>query len=88
MLTEPREALPRSSTYTLTAARPALIDVTTVTQDNPTRLDTRGIYSLQGDVLMYCIAAQGRPRPTKFVTRKGDGQTLDVLKRLALDLRQ
>src|SRR6516165_585480 len=84
MLTEPREALPRSSTYTLTAARPALIDLTTVSPDNPT-LHTRGIYSLQGDVLTYCIAAPGRPRPAEFATAKGDGHTLVVLKRLPLE---
>jgi hypothetical protein len=88
MLTEPREARPRSSTYTLTVARPPLIDLTTVSPDNPTRLHTRGIYSLQGDVLMYCIAAPGRPRPTKFATTKGDGYTLVVLKRIALERRQ
>jgi hypothetical protein len=88
MLTEPREALPRSSTYTLTAARPTLIDLTTVAQDNPTRLHTRGIYSLRGDVLMYCIAAPGRPRPTEFATTKGGGHTLVVLKRIALERRQ
>src|SRR5262249_43012999 len=82
MLTEPREALPRSSSYTLTAARPALIDLTTVSQDNPTRLHTRGIYSLQGDVLTYCIAAPGRPRPTELATTKGDGHVLVVLKRI------
>jgi hypothetical protein len=84
MLTEPREALPRSSTYTLTAARPALIDLTTVSGDNPARLLTRGIYALQGDVLMYCIGAPDRPRPTEFATTRGDGRTLVVLKRIAL----
>ena len=88
MLTEPREALPRSSTYTLTAARPALIDLTTVSQDNPTGLHTRGIYSLQGDVLMYCIAEADRPRPTEFATTKGDGYTFVVLKRIGLERRQ
>ena len=88
MLTEPREALPRSSTYTLTAARPALIDLTTVSQDNPTRLHTRGIYSLQGDVLTYCVAGPGGPRPAEFATTKGDGRTLVVLKRSPLERRQ
>jgi len=81
MLTEPREALPRASTYTLTAARPSRIDLTTVSQDNPTRLHTEGICSLQGDVLMYCIAAPGRARPTEFATTKEDGQTLVILQR-------
>ena len=88
MLTEPREARSRSSTYTLTAARPTLIDLTTVSQDNPTRLHTKGICSLQGDVLMYCIAEADRPRPTEFATTKGDGYTLVVLKRIGLERRQ
>ena len=88
MLTEPREALPRSSTYTLTATRPALIDVTTVQQDHPTRLHTKGICSLQGDVLTYCIAAPGRPRPAALASAKGDGNTLVVLKRTAPVRRQ
>ena len=81
MLNEPREALPRSSTYTLTASQPARIDLTTVYQGDPTRLETKGIYSLGGDVLTYCVAAPGRPRPTEFATAKGDGHTLVVLKR-------
>jgi uncharacterized protein (TIGR03067 family) len=85
MLTEPREALLRTSTYTLTAGRPTLIDLTTVFPDNATRLHTSGIYSLQGDVLMYCIAAPGCPRPTEFATTAGDGRTLVVLKRVAPD---
>jgi uncharacterized protein (TIGR03067 family) len=83
MLTEPREALPRSSTYRLTAEQPARIDLTTVSQDDPAGLHTSGIYSLQGDVLTYCIAAPGQPRPAEFATTKGDGCTLVVLKRLA-----
>ena len=87
MLTEPREALPRSSTYALTAGRPARIDLTTVSQDNPTGLYTQGIYLLQGDVLRYCIAAPGRPRPAEFATAKGDGHTLVVLKRVASEPR-
>jgi uncharacterized protein (TIGR03067 family) len=88
MLSEPREALPRSSTYTLTAGQPALIDLTTLSQDNPAALYTGGIYSLQGDVLRYCVAAPGRPRPSEFATTKGDGYTLVVLKRIAMERRQ
>jgi uncharacterized protein (TIGR03067 family) len=71
MLAEPREALPKSSTYTLTAARPAQIDLTTAYQNDPTRLHTRGIYSLRGNVLTYCIAVPGGPRPAEFATKKG-----------------
>jgi uncharacterized protein (TIGR03067 family) len=83
MLKEPREALAKSSTYLLTAARPMRIDLTTVSADKATRLHTKGICSLEGDVLTYCIAPPGRPRPAAFATTKADGQTLVVLKRVA-----
>jgi hypothetical protein len=83
MLTEPREALPRSSTYALAAARPGWIDLTTVTPGDPTRLYTQGLYALRGDVLTYCIAAPGQPRPAELASAKGDGHTLVVLKRTA-----
>ena len=83
MLTEPREALTRSSTYRLTVGRPTLIDLKTVIQDNPMPLHTKGICSLHDDVLVYCVAAPGLPRPTEFTTTKGDGGTLVVLKRSA-----
>ena len=82
MLTEPREALLRTSTYTVTAGQPALIDLTTVIQDNPAPLHTSGIFRLQGDDLTYCVGAPDRPRPTELATAKGDGRTLVVLKRL------
>src|SRR4051812_29627697 len=82
MLAEPREAPARSSTFTLTAGNPRLIDLTTISQDQPTPLHTLGIYSLDGDVLCYCVAPPGRPRPAEFATKKGDGHTLVVLKRV------
>ena len=81
MLTEPREALPRSSVYTLAAGQPARIDLTTAYEGDPVRLRTAGIYSLRGDVLRYSVAAPGRPRPTDFTTRRGDGRTVVVLRR-------
>jgi uncharacterized protein (TIGR03067 family) len=87
MLTEPREALPRSSTYTLAAGQPARIDLTTVYQGDPTRLHTKGIYWLRDDVLTYCVAAPDRPRPAAFATAQGDGHTLVVLKRVAPEPR-
>jgi uncharacterized protein (TIGR03067 family) len=88
MLVEPREALGRSSTFRLTAARPRQIHLTTVDAGSPIPLHTEGIYSLRGGVLTYCVAAPGRPRPTEFATAKGDGQTLVVLKRFGRVVRQ
>jgi uncharacterized protein (TIGR03067 family) len=84
-LIEPREALLRTSTFKLTAAQPARIDLTTVFEGSQERWQTEGIYVLQGDVLTYCIARPGQPRPTTFDTKKGEGHTLVVLKRASLE---
>jgi hypothetical protein len=67
----------------LTVGLPTLIDLKTVIQDNPMPLHTKGICSLHDDVLEYCVAAPGLPRPIEFTTTKGDGRTLVVLKRIA-----
>jgi uncharacterized protein (TIGR03067 family) len=83
MLTEPRAGSARSSTFKLIAARPAQIDLTTIFEDGSDPLYTKGIYSIQGDDLTYCIAPPGQPRPAELVTQKGDECTLVVLKRAA-----
>ena len=80
MLSEPREALPRTSTFRLSAGQPELIDLTTVYQDNSSPLHTHGIYEINGGALRYCIAAPGLPRPMAFATKAGDGCTLVVLR--------
>ena len=41
------------------------------------------IYSLDGDALKICSAAAGKPRPTKFESKKGDFGGLWILKRVA-----
>lgn len=41
------------------------------------------IYSLDGDTLKICSTAAGKPRPTKFESKKGDFGGLWVLKRVA-----
>lgn len=83
MLLEPREAPPRSSTYTLAAGEPGRINLTTVYEGDPTPLHTEGIYTVRGDVLRYSVAAPGRPRPTDFTSAPGGGRTVVVLKRFA-----
>jgi hypothetical protein len=83
MLVEPREALPRTSTYRLSGSYPGRIDLTTRYQDDPSPLRTEGIYSMAGGVLTYCIAPPGRARPSAFTTTAGDGHTLAVLQRSA-----
>jgi uncharacterized protein (TIGR03067 family) len=103
MLIEPREALARSSTYTLPTDQPGWIDLTTVYEGESDRfrepallevvqgvkgpLHTAAIFAIEGDRLTYCVAAPDQPRPTEFVTRKGDGYTLVSLKRHATNSR-
>jgi hypothetical protein len=71
-----------ASTYKVLPGQPAGIDLTTVYEGKPPALHTKAIYSLRGDVLTYCIAPPGQPRPSAFATTKGDGLTLVVLRRL------
>lgn len=82
MLTEPREAQGRTSTFVVTPGAPDRLDLTTVYKSNGKRLHTLAIFTLTGDTLRYCVAPPGRPRPTAFATKKGDGLTLVVLKRV------
>ena len=44
-------------------------------------LFTKAIYAIEGDRMTYCVAPPGKPRPSGFVTKKGDGYTLVSLKR-------
>ena len=70
--------------------QPGRIDLTTVNGD-PSQLAsvpvpsgplrTKAIYEINRDRLIYCVAPPGQPRPTEFVTKKGDGYTLVSLKR-------
>src|SRR5262245_11050667 len=87
MLTEPREAHPRSSTYQVTPGQPGWIDLTTLDQVDGTRLDTKAIFVRRDEFLIYTVAAPGLPRPTRFATSAGDGQTLVVLKLVAHEQR-
>ncbi len=81
MLTESRETLPLFSTYAVPIDPPRLINLTTVVAGDQSTLRTKAIYSIADDVLTYCIAGPGLPRPTEFAAEKGDGRTLVVLKR-------
>ena len=47
-------------------------------------LHTKAIYKIEGEYLTYCVAAPGRPRPTEFVTKKGDECTLVSLQHEAV----
>jgi hypothetical protein len=44
-------------------------------------LFTKAIYAIEGDRMTYCVAPPGKPRPSGFETKKGDGYTLVSLKR-------
>lgn len=82
MLSEPREALPRKSTFELVKDLPGAMNLTTTYEDStqPT-LHTKALYRLEKDTLVYCIAPPGRDRPAVLATRAGDEYTLVVLTR-------
>ena len=82
MLSEPREALPRKSTFELVKEVPGAMNLTTAYEDSsqPT-LHTKALYRLENDTLVYCIAPPDRDRPSALATRAGDEYTLVVLKR-------
>jgi uncharacterized protein (TIGR03067 family) len=86
MLTEPRVVHMRTSQFRLTVAQPRQIDLTTIEQDNPDSIETKGIYALTGDELQYCIAPPFWSRPAKFATTQEDQYTLVVLKRVSSTL--
>jgi uncharacterized protein (TIGR03067 family) len=47
-------------------------------ENDKTRL---GIYELDGDIYMYCVAPAGNPRPTEFTSKAGSGNSLIVSNR-------
>jgi uncharacterized protein (TIGR03067 family) len=40
-----------------------------------------GIFELDGDVYKFCLAPDGKPRPTDFTSKGGSGHSLGVSKR-------
>ena len=75
------QAPPRKSTFKLINAELSQINLATIYEDGRPALFTKAIYELQGNHLVYCVAAPGLARPTAFATKQGDGCTLVVLKR-------
>jgi uncharacterized protein (TIGR03067 family) len=43
-----------------------------------------GIFEVDGDTMKICFAAPGRPRPTDFESRSGDGNTAALWKKLSV----
>jgi hypothetical protein len=80
MLTEPREAQPRTSTFYIDQA--GQMDLTTIYEGPLGTVQTLAIYHVTGDQLTYNVAPPGRDRPTEFATKPGDGLTLVHLKRV------
>ena len=65
MLTEPREPLGPSSTYSFPIDHPGWINMTTRYEGKSEPLHTSAIYIIEGDRLTCCVARPGQPRPTK-----------------------
>ena len=57
--------LERTSTFVLRAGTRQL-DLTTVIHADQSRLFTLAIYQLEADVLIYCVAPPGQPRPSEL----------------------
>lgn len=87
MLAEPVAARIQKSTFKLTDGRPWQVDWTTTFVDKAEPVHTRAIFSLEGDVLRYCVAPPGQTRPAEFATVVGDGCTLVHLKRRSAPAR-
>ena len=81
MLTDSRLVQTRTTTYRLSGGESGRIDLITVSNDGSSHLRTRGLFSLRGDDLTYCIGKPETARPTEFSTNYGDGRTLVVLRR-------
>lgn len=82
MLSEPREARIDRSTFVVINTRPKSIDLTTRYVGKQDIVETKSIYAVHGDRLIYCVAPPGQPRPEEFFTRNGDGLTLVTLRRV------
>ena len=61
-------------------ARPKTIDVT-FTEGPEAGTTMHGIYELDGDTYKVCMAPAGKPRPKDFVSARGSGHVLEILKR-------
>lgn len=58
-------------------------EVTDTIQDGPDKgKEIRGLYQLDGDTLVSCVAPVGKDRPTEFTGKAGSGQTLRVFRRV------
>jgi hypothetical protein len=74
-------APPRTSTFKIIPGDPMALDLTTINHSDKSLMHTKATYRLKGQVLIYCVGAPGKDRPTDFTTASGDGNTLVVLKR-------
>jgi uncharacterized protein (TIGR03067 family) len=54
----------------------------TVVDKLPDGKEIKGIYKLDGDTLISCVAEVGKDRPSEFASKPGSGHTLRVFKRV------
>jgi uncharacterized protein (TIGR03067 family) len=74
-------APPRTSTFKVIPGEPMALDMTTINHTDQSLMYTKAIYRLKGQVLIYCVGAPGKERPTDFTTATANGNTLVVLRR-------
>ena len=63
-----------------TSASPHRIDYENLEGSNA-RKKQAGIFRVDGDALEICMGAPGKPRPSAFASKKGDGRSYTVWKR-------
>lgn len=62
------------------ACTPARVDYTLLEGPNA-RKTQAGIFELAGDELRVCMGAPGKPRPSEFASKKGDGRSFTTWRR-------
>ena len=60
--------------------KPKTIDLTFTDRPGKGKSQT-GIYELEGDTQKICFSQVGKPRPTEFTSKSGNGQMIQILKR-------
>ena len=66
---------------------PKQIDLVILDADDRLVANIDGIYKVEVDKLVYCLAAPGDTRPDDFAVSKADGRSLVRLRRVSADAR-
>ena len=62
--------------------KPKTFDLTITSEGDNKGKTQLGVYKIDGDTLMFCIAPFDGARPTEFASEKGSGRILTTYKRV------